>query len=269
MISRRELAGHLEALYVSCDRSDLIHPDPLEFVYHYAEPRDQEIAGLVAACLAYGRVKQILANLSIVFDIMGSSPRTYLLNTTESQLRSDLKGFRHRWTTDAEIVALLMSMKRILETHGSLECGFAQYVQPDDEDVILALTGFVDELAGNRSANSLLPHPGKGSACKRWQMYLRWMVRRDNVDPGCWTCLHPSKLLIPLDTHMFYVGRKFRMTKRKQADLKTVREITAAFRRMVPHDPVRYDFALTRLGIRADMSMTDFLGSLRKGAPPD
>ncbi|PCJ67010.1 MAG: TIGR02757 family protein [Candidatus Hydrogenedentota bacterium] len=266
MINRTELARHLEGLYETCNRRDLIHPDPLEHVYRYPDTRDREIVGLISASVAYGRVKQILDSLATIFDILGPSPRSYILDTTEAQMHRNLKGFKHRWTTDSELVSLLVGIKRMVECHGSLEKGFAQYIQPDDTDVIPPLTLFVQELLGDTSVNSLLPRPDKGSACKRQQMFLRWMVRKDNVDPGCWSCLEPSKLIVPLDTHMFYVGRKLRMTKRKQADMKTAREITGAFKRMVPHDPVRYDFALTRLGIRADMSMPDFVKSLQKGA---
>jgi len=100
----------------------------------------------------------------------------------------------------------------------------------------------------------------RGSACKRLLMYLRWMVRKDEVDPGGWEGIPPSKLLVPVDTHMHRIARKLRFTRRKQANLATVREITAAFRKIVPDDPARYDFTLTRFGIRKDLkSNRDFI----------
>ncbi|MBW2545477.1 MAG: TIGR02757 family protein, partial [Deltaproteobacteria bacterium] len=104
-----------------------------------------------------------------------------------------------------------------------------------------------------------VPLPAKGSACKRLNLFLRWMVRRDDVDPGGWDDIPPSKLVIPLDTHMHRICLAFGFTKRKQADMKTALEITDSFRAIVPDDPVRYDFALTRLGIRKDAAPASLL----------
>ena len=112
----------------------------------------------------------------------------------------------------------------------------------------------------------LLPSPSAGSACKRLNLFLRWMVRQDNVDPGGWDSVSPAKLIIPLDTHMHRIGRRLGLTPRRQADLRTAIEITEGFRGICPSDPVRYDFALTRLGIRRDEGVEDFLsGALRTG----
>ncbi|MCD6487215.1 MAG: TIGR02757 family protein, partial [Syntrophobacterales bacterium] len=118
----------------------------------------------------------------------------------------------------------------------------------------------------NYRGNSLLPSPAKGSACKRLNLFLRWMVRHDDVDPGGWDDISSSKLIIPLDTHMHRICLALGITKRKQADMKTALEITRSFQVMAPHDPVRYDFALTRLGIRKDTDITSFLYKFGRNA---
>ena len=124
----------------------------------------------------------------------------------------------------------------------------------DDNSYLPALAGFVQtlrKLAPNMRQN-LLPSPSDGSACKRLWMYLRWMIRKDAVDPGGWN-LSPSKLIVPIDTHMFALGRNLKLTRRKQANLQTAIEMTKRFKQISLEDPVKYDFALTRLGIRAEL----------------
>jgi uncharacterized protein (TIGR02757 family) len=139
----------------------------------------------------------------------------------------------------------------VLEHHGSLRACFVSGLSLEDENVLPALTVFVNELRADsrREMNFLLPSPRRGSACKRLNLYLRWMVRRDAVDPGLWTPLPASKLIIPLDTHMHRIAIEWGLTQRKQGDMRTALEITEAFRKVAPDDPVRYDFCLTRLGI--------------------
>lgn len=124
-----------------------------------------------------------------------------------------------------------------------------------DETVLDALSKFAGELSRRAGGcrRGLVPSPCKGSACKRLNLFMRWMVRRDEVDPGGWSGVPPSKLVVPLDTHMFRICSTMGLTRRKQADLRTAREITDRFREIAPGDPVRYDFALTRLGMRGEM----------------
>jgi uncharacterized protein (TIGR02757 family) len=150
-----------------------------------------------------------------------------------------------------------------LRDHGSLEACFLAHEPIDAETTLPGLTGFTRELRRGREPDSLLSAPEKGSACKRLHLYLRWMARRDDVDPGCWTRLRPELLVVPLDTHMHRAARALRLTRRKQPNLAAALDVTAAFRRMNPTDPLKYDFALTRLGIRADEDMGSFLRRLR------
>ncbi len=251
----------LERLYAALNHRRYVHPDPLEFLYGYEDPLDREVVGLVAASLAYGRVKQILASVGRVLDVLGPAPSTYVARASSSELASALDGFKHRFTTGDEVAQLLSSAGEIQEMHGSLGARFAQLQEMGDETVAPALERFVGELRGDAwcGKSSVLPAPEKGSACKRLHLFLRWMVRRDEVDPGGWDEVSPSRLVVPLDTHMHRISRAFGLTERKQADLKTALEITAAYREFSPDDPVKYDFAVTRLGIRDDVTLESVL----------
>lgn len=245
----------LEALYRRYNRRCFIHPDPLEFLYRFSNPQDREIFGLLASSLAYGKVEQILRSLSAAFLQTGSSPFLYLCHSSFEEIKADFEGFRHRFTTGADIALLLWSAKRLIQEHGSLyECFLAGYDE-GHETVLPALSAFVGQLRRDACCTwcGFLPSPERGSPCKRLNLFLRWMVREDDVDPGGWKGICPSKLIVPLDTHMHRIGLMLGLTKRKQADLRTAVEITEAFRALSPEDPVRYDFVLTRFGIRNDM----------------
>lgn len=144
----------------------------------------------------------------------------------------------------------------MIEEHGSLQECFRSHLDPSADSVFEALCGFVDELtrAEPELGNFLLPSPGRGSACKRLNLFLRWMVRNDEVDPGGWEAVPARILLVPLDTHMFRICSALEMTCRSQADMKSALEVTGAFREYAPDDPVRYDFAITRLGMGGEES---------------
>ena len=148
--------------------------------------------------------------------------------------------------------------------HGTLEACFREGLREEDETVLPALDRFAARLreAYNGRGNYLVSSPCDGSACKRMHLYLRWMVRRDSVDPGPWRGVPAAKLVAPLDTHMHRVALRLGLTRRKQANGATAVEITRAFRRIVPKDPVKYDFALTRPGIRRELVDDPFWGSV-------
>ncbi len=251
----------LEGLYERLNRRELVHPDPLELVYPYDDVRDREIAGLVASALAYGRAAQIQRAVGPLLALMGS-PRAFVERSSASALRRAFAGFRHRWSTGDEVAALLLAAKGVVARHGSLGASLESSIRPGDEDVVAAEGRLVDELAaeGRGRCGSLLAHPCRGSACKRLHLWLRWMVRRDAVDPGGWVGVPRALLVVPLDTHMRRIARGLGLTRRSAADLATAREVTRAFGRFSPEDPVRYDFALTRLGIRGDLDLDALFG---------
>ena len=259
-MSNQRMPGVLDELRARYNRREFVHPDPLEFLYGFGDVRDREIVGLVASSLAYGRVKQILRSVARVLERM-PSPAKFLHDTPEEGLFDAFADFRHRVTSGETLARMLLGAKRVIHEHGSLEACFRAGLRDADETVLPALSTFVDELvrAAGACPAHLLPMPAKGSTCKRLQLYLRWMVRRDEVDPGGWEGVPPAKLIVPLDTHMFRMARRLGLTRRRQADARTALEVTAAFRAFAPDDPVRYDFALTRLGIRRDADLEGFL----------
>jgi len=236
----------LNRLYARCNDRQFVHPDPLEFLYRYPELADREIAGLVASSLAYGRVAQILQSVAAVLARM-PQPRRYVCDAARKEIHLDFRQFRHRFTSGAEMAALLCSMGRLLRERGSIEEAFADSC--DDADVRPALSRFIDALGDRDAFPSLIPDPRRGSALKRLNLYLRWMVRTDNVDPGGWTAIQPHQLIVPLDTHLHRTALTLGLTSRPGADMWTAVEITRSLSACCPQDPVRYDFALTRPGI--------------------
>lgn len=254
----------LEGLYARCNHRAFVHPDPLEFLYAYDDPRDREIVGLIASSLAYGRVLQVLKSISSVLEPMTPCPSHFLLHASEKFLFSRFSNFKHRFSTGEELVRMLIGVKQAFECYGSLHACFATGLSDLHDTVLPALSLFVDYLCRDRyrGSNSLLPRPSRGSACKRLNLFLRWMVRKDAVDPGGWDRVSLSKLIVPLDTHMHRISLALGLTDRRQADMSTALEITRAFAKINPEDPARYDFSLTRLGIRSDMHLEGFLKGL-------
>lgn len=254
----------LDRLHARYNHREFVAPDPLQLLYRYDDPADREIAALVASMLAYGRVAQIVRSASSALERM-PAPARFVRETSAPSLHRLFAGFKHRFTTGDDIEATLRAVKRVLERYGSLHACFAAGMGERDETVLPALTAFVRRLTARAPAlrSFLLPSPADGSACKRLNLFLRWMVRRDDVDPGGWDGVPPSKLVVPLDTHLHRIALALGLTRRNQADLRTALEITAAFRTAVPDDPVRYDFVLTRLGIRPGGELAKFLTEYR------
>ncbi len=241
----------LEQLRNRYNHRRFVSPDPLEVLYDYETPADREVVGLIASSLAYGNVKAMLPAIRTVLDLLGPSPTDALRTTMRRTLARRLNGFRYRFTPGSQVAALLAGMKAILEEHGSLNNCLRRHITSGEETILPALGGFVDELsdAAGSSLAHLIPHPRKGSACKRLNLYLRWMVRKDAIDPGGWRGVKPSLLIMPIDTHVYQTARWRGWTARKSANLNTALEITAVLRELCPDDPLRWDFAITRPGI--------------------
>lgn len=257
----RQHRESLDALYRQYAHARYIHPDPLEFLYRFDDVADREIVGLIASSLAYGRVAQILRSVESALERMDGSPARFLRDTAPTKIRSRTRGFVHRFTTDDDLARLLIGMKTLLKRYGSLNAAFAGKLSPGDVTVLPALAAFARELndCGGGERNYLVVSPADGSACKRMNLYLRWMVRRVDVDLGGWRGVDPSMLVVPLDTHMHRLAMRLGATRRKSGDLRTAMEITSAFALLAPDDPVRYDFPLTRMGIYPGAQVPDFL----------
>lgn len=256
----------LEEAYSRWNRREWIAPDPLELVLPYEAPEDRETAAFIASSLAYGRVAQIVKSASSLLASLGPSPAEFLRGASPARLRSLCSSFRHRFTTGEEMGGLLVALGDILREYGSIEKFLSRYMA-EVQDLVQALSLFSEELrlkAGIRRT-FLLPSPAGGSACKRLFLFLKWMVRRDAVDPGGWTLLSPADLILPLDVHMFRICSALGLTSRRQPDLKAALEATAAFRAVLPSDPLKFDFVLTRYGIRQEMDEKVFIQKCLEG----
>ncbi|MGA2092477.1 MAG: TIGR02757 family protein [Sedimentisphaerales bacterium] len=253
----QELKTVLDALYEKYNRRDLIKPDPLQFVYEYSEPADMEVAGFLAASLAYGRVEQIQTSVRDLLAKMGKSPYEFVLNF-KNRDRARLAGFKHRFNTGDDIADLLMLLQQAIAKAGSIEKFFLQFYADADENIIPALSRFCDSLLNmksgevSQSLKFLLAGPNLGGAAKRLNMFLRWMVRKDDVDAGLWRAIDKSKLIVPVDVHIGRLTRILGFHTHKNVSLKTAVEITRRFAEIEPADPVKYDFSLSRIGIVED-----------------
>ena len=245
------LKERLDALAAAFDIST-IEPDPLQLVLRYDEPRDQEVAGLIAAAFAYGRAEIIVANIGAVLAKMTPSPFRYLQTFDAREATRRFAGFAHRFHKTPDLVAFLGCLARAIREHGSLGGLFRTCYDGEDEDIRESIARFTKTLRGHRppaTINYLLTSPDDGSACKRMNLFLRWMVRRTPPDLGIWTFVDPAKLLMPVDTHVHRIATFLGLNDRKSADWKAARAMTDRLSQFDAADPVRYDFALCRLGI--------------------
>jgi len=253
----------LDSLYEKYNRREFVHPDPLEFLYKYESPADREVVGIIASSLAYGSVWQILKAVGHVLEKI-ENPFEYVIGNSKAKIQSDFSDFKYRFTSGDELSSLLYGVGRVIKKYGSLENCFIDGDSETDRSVISGLSNLVDEITtesggGSKCLHHLLPHPSRKSACKRLNLFLRWMVRSDDVDPGGWYTVRSEKLLVPIDIHMFRICGSLGLTRRGSADLRTAVEITENFNKINPGDPVKYDFAITRLGIRDELKPDDFI----------
>lgn len=250
----------LDRLYDDFNRADSA-ADPVHLVRRYPDPADREVAGFIAAGLAFGRVASVLASIESVLAPMGDSPAAYVRRFDPRRDAAIIGGLVHRWTSGRDLVALVWTLRQMLDRAGSIERFFVAGFDPGAPDVEAALESFagraraldVTPAYGRRPARPgvwfFFSRPSTGSACKRLNLYLRWMVRKDEIDMGVWTGVPPSRLVVPLDTHVIRVGRCLGLTRRRTPGWRMAAEITASLRALDPDDPVRYDFSLCHLGM--------------------
>ena len=255
-VRRELLKQRLDALVSTFDIST-ITPDPLQLVLRYDDPLDQEIAALLAAAFAYGRAAIVVANVGRVLSKMGDSPYQYLMSFDRDEAAARFAGFSHRFQKTPELLSLLERVAVAIQQYGSLGQLFETCYDAEAEDIAPSLTRFVAALINivapshvERAAlDYLLTSPANGSACKRMNLFLRWMVRRTSPDLGLWRFVDPAKLVMPLDTHIHRIASFLGLNRRKSADWKTARQLTDRLAVFDSSDPVRYDFAICRLGI--------------------
>ncbi len=239
--------------------------DPLQFPHRFRRAEDQEVAGFLAASLSYGNARAICSSLERVFQWTGPHPARFVRTFDSDTEAARLGGFRHRWTSAGDLVRLAVILRAILHEHGSVEGLFRKGIVTgarDRHDLAatigrfrVAALEYDQHLPGTPDEGSrpgpryFFPDP-RTSAAKRTVMFLRWMVRSgDGLDLGLWDCLRPRDLVAPLDTHTFWIARRLRLTRRKTPGWQAAVDLTEGLRRLDPEDPVKYDFALSRLGI--------------------
>jgi len=245
----------LDALLAACDAESTRQRDPVDCVHRYRNPRDQEIAGLVAASLAFGNAVAARRSIDRVLTALGPEPAETVAAADEAELQRRLRGFVHRIYRGEHLASMLSRTSGLLREHETLGDAVAGFHRATGGDFREALARFADALRGDtriRSLRHLISDPRAGSACKRLVLYARWMVRpADGVDLGLWP-IAPSELVIPVDTHIHRISRNLGLTNRRSASWATAEEITAALRKFDPDDPVKYDFALCHLGVSRD-----------------
>lgn len=248
------LSASLERLADTFGVADL-GDDPLLFPRRFRDPRDREVVALFAALLAYGRVAQIRADVERIVAALGARPAERLRRGWTPE--PGLAGWKHRFNDLRDVAALAGAVGETLRREGSLEALFLRFDE-GGADLHPALCGFAEELrsrAGKfpRSAGFpfLLSDPAKGGASKRWNLFLRWVVRPAPIDLGLWRSVDPSRLTLPMDAHVARISRYLRLTTRRTNDWKAARQATDTLARIDPSDPTRFDFALCRLGVVA------------------
>ena len=255
------LRASLERLYHDYNSADSAS-DPVHRVRLFSSREDREIAGFCAAALAFGRVASVLQSIDALLGVMGPHPAAFVRSFDPEAPHRELRAMVHRWTRGTDLVALLWILRQILDRSGSLEAFFAEGLSPGDEDVGAALDAFSSRALAldlrRAYGRRMPPRPGvcyffprasAGSACKRLNLFLRWMVRHDEVDLGVWTRVPRARLIVPLDTHVIRLGRCLRLTRYVSPGWKMAADVTAALRRLDPHDPVRFDFSLCHVGM--------------------
>jgi uncharacterized protein (TIGR02757 family) len=255
------LGPALDRLYTSFNYADSA-TDPIQIVRRFDRAEDREVVGFCAAALAFGRVTSVLQSIERVLAVMGSQPARYVRAFDPKREAVRFETIVHRWIRGVDLVALVWLMKQMTDEAGSIERFFVEGHDRNAEDVGPALDSFsrralaldLSAAYGRRipkraGVGYFCPRPSAGSACKRLNLFLRWMVRHDSLDLGVWTLVSPSQLVVPLDTHVIRVGRCLRLTRYTSPGWRMAQEITASLRRLDPSDPVRYDFSLCHLGM--------------------
>jgi uncharacterized protein (TIGR02757 family) len=236
--------------------------DPVHIVRRFDNPADREVVGFCAASLAFGRVTSLMDSIERLLVAMGPDPAAFVRRFDPRRDRQALTGVGHRWIRRDDVAALLWIVRQMIEQAGSIERFF---VEGDDKDSVDVSTG-LERFSARACAMDLrpaygrvpskpgvryfFPRPSGGSACKRLNLFLRWMVRRDAIDLGVWNAVPPARLVVPLDTHVIRVGQCLRLTRYRSAGWRMAADITRSLRRIDPDDPVKYDFALCHLGMR-------------------
>jgi uncharacterized protein (TIGR02757 family) len=250
-LRKEELKEFLDEKVEKYNEPSFIETDPISIPHSYTRKEDIEIAGFLASTIAWGNRKMILRNASRMMELLDDSPYDFIMNYDENDL-TRLEGFVHRTFNSTDLIYFLEALQNIYRNKGGLESIFTRHMTSESlQPAIHELYSLFFELPHPKRTERHVSDTFKGSAAKKLNMYLRWMIRKDNkgVDFGIWKSIPPSILSCPLDVHSGNVARKLGLLTRKQNDSKAVNELDANLREMDVEDPVKYDFALFGLGV--------------------
>lgn len=256
----QNLKALLDSKYELHNQTSFISDDPITIPHRFTKKQDIEIAGFFAAILAWGTRKGIINSCNKLLQAMDNAPYDFIMhaNLDNHKTFKPFKGFVHRTFNAMDLWHLFGFLQYHYSKEQSLESAFSKWMQPGDENIEKALTGFHDYVFGfsddaheEKHCRKHIATPAKKSACKRLNMFLRWMVRKDNkaVDFGIWKNIHSSQLICPLDVHVARVARKLNILQRTQNDWQAALELTALLKELDSNDPVKYDYALFGLGV--------------------
>ncbi|PWL29309.1 TIGR02757 family protein [uncultured Roseivirga sp.] len=248
------LKDFLDSKVEEYNQPGFIPNDPISIPHQYTKPQDIEITGFWASILAWGQRVTIINKCNELFALMDNSPHDFVLNHSENDLKALLK-FKHRTFNDTDTLYFVEFFKNYYQQHDSLEDAFLKGIQSTDVSVEQGLVKFHEDFfslpnAPHRTKKHIAT-PARKSACKRINMFLRWMVRQDDkgVDFGLWKRIQSSQLVCPCDVHVERVARRFHLITRKQTDWQMAMELTSNLKKFDPIDPVKFDFALFGLGV--------------------
>lgn len=250
-MNRQELKSFLDEKVVQYNTPEFIESDPIQIPHLFTLKEDIEIAGFLTATIAWGNRKMIIKNAHRMMELLGNSPYDFVLNHKEHHLKQ-LEGFVHRTFNSIDFIYFIKALLHIYTNHSGLESIFNTYATSESlQPAIHELKKIFFEIPHPSRTTKHVSDPFKGSAAKKINMWLRWLIRDDNagVDFGLWKDISPSILTCPLDVHSGNVARKLGLLTRKQNDAKTVLELDTSLRRLDNTDPVKYDFALFGLGV--------------------
>lgn len=245
--AKEEAKRKLDRIFSEFNHAMYVQTDPISLVHSFDKKEDQEVVALIAALFSFGNVTSILKTLESVLRPLGDRPYETLMASSPAQLRVHWKYSYYRFYTSSDITNLFLSLKKILEEHGDLGSAFKSCWTGNTLDSLARFRALFRPAKTNGHRFMFAdPHAG---AAKRWHMFLRWLVRKDAIDLGLWDFVPKSSLILPLDTHLFDISRALKLTSRKTAGLQTALELTELFRKWNPEDPIKYDFALCRIGV--------------------
>lgn len=250
-MKKSELKSFLDFKAEQYNRPDFIETDPVQIPHLFKRKEDIEIAGFLTATIAWGNRKSILKNAHRLMELLGNSPYDFVINHQAKDLE-ELTNFVHRTFNGTDLLYFIQALRHIYTRHGGMESIFFKFSEPQNlQPAIHEFKKVFFELPHPSRTQKHVSDPFKNSAAKRINMFLRWMVRKDNtgVDLGIWDSLDPSQLSCPLDVHSGNVARKLNLLKRKANDAKALAELDKALRKLDREDPVKYDFALFGLGV--------------------